>query len=105
MMDSVLQLLYKCGLGCHVGNVFAGALAYADDLILLSPSLVCMQIMSDVCSETLTNMGLQFNIDECVAVVFAKFIGKSSCKNVAFMIMYYFDRLIYTIWVFSLRLV
>ena len=48
MMDSVLQLLHKCGLGCHAGNVFAGALAYADDLILLSPSLVCMQIMLDV---------------------------------------------------------
>ena len=33
------------------------------------------------CSETLTNMGLQFNIDKCVAVVFGKFIEESSCKN------------------------
>ena len=65
----------------YIGNVFAGALAYADDLILLSPSLVCMLIILDVCSETLTNMGLQFNIDKCVAVVFGKFIGRSSCKN------------------------
>ena len=68
-------------MGCHVGNVFAGVLAYADDLILLSPWLVCMQIMLDVCSETLTNMGLQFNIDKCVVFVFGKFMGKSSCKN------------------------
>ena len=30
---------------------FAGALPYADDLILLSPLLVCMQIMLDVCFE------------------------------------------------------
>ena len=37
--------------------------------------------MLDVCSETLTTMGLQFNIDKCVAVKFGKFIGKSSCKN------------------------
>ena len=80
-MDSVLQLLNKCGLGCHIGNVFAGILAYADDLILLSSSLICMQIMLDVCSETLTNMVLQFNIDKCIAVVFGKFSGKSSCKN------------------------
>ena len=40
--------------------------------------------MLDVCSETLSNMGLQFNIDKCVAVVFGKFIGKSSCKNLVF---------------------
>ena len=81
MDDSVLQLLRKFGLGCHVGNVFVGALIYADDLTLLSPSLIYMQIMLDVCSETLNNMGLQFNIDKCVAVVFGKFIGKSSYKN------------------------
>ena len=42
MMDSVLQLLHKCGLGCHVGNVFASAMTYADDSILLSPSLIYM---------------------------------------------------------------
>ena len=81
MINFVLQLLHKCGLGCHVGNVFADALPYADDLILLSPLPVCMQIMLNVYSETLTNMGLQFNIDKCVAVAFGKFIGKSSCKN------------------------
>ena len=37
--------------------------------------------MLDICSETLSNMGLQFNIDKCIAVVFDKFIGKSSSKN------------------------
>ena len=54
----------------YIGNVFAGALAYANDLILLSPSLVCMQIILDVCSEILTNMGLQFNIDKYVLLLY-----------------------------------
>ena len=37
------------GVGCHIGNQFAGAPAYADDVILLSPSLTGLQNMLDVC--------------------------------------------------------
>ena len=37
--------------------------------------------MLHVCSETFTNIRLQFNIDNYVAVVFGKYIGKSSFKN------------------------
>jgi hypothetical protein len=51
MMDSVLCLLQKGHMGCHVDGVFAGAVAYADDLMLLSPSLVCLQTMLNLCEK------------------------------------------------------
>jgi len=39
--------------GCHVGSVFFGcfiSIIYADDIILLSPSLIGLQAMLDVCA-------------------------------------------------------
>ena len=36
--------------GCHVGSVFFGCFIYADDVILLSPSLIGLQAMLDVCA-------------------------------------------------------
>jgi hypothetical protein len=37
-LDGLLCKLRDCGVGCFVGDVFVGALAYADDLSLLSPT-------------------------------------------------------------------
>jgi hypothetical protein len=80
LMDNVLNVLENAGMGCHIDGLFAGALAYADDLILLAPSLLCMQNMLDLCAEKCGEMGLRFNIAKCVTGVIGK--CKGSClKN------------------------
>jgi hypothetical protein len=33
-LDTLLQELQRIGLGCHIGQWFAAALAYADDVVL-----------------------------------------------------------------------
>jgi len=42
-VDKLLNLLSISGHGCQVGTVFYGCFMYADDLILLSPSLRSLQ--------------------------------------------------------------
>ena len=37
--DSLLKRLEESDVGCHMGGHFTGALAYADDMTLLSPSM------------------------------------------------------------------
>ena len=44
-MDKLLKLFHGSGLGCHIGGVFVGAVAHADDIILLSASCVKLQQM------------------------------------------------------------
>jgi len=44
-VDELLYLLSISGHGCHVGTVFYRCIMYADDLILLSPSLCSLQFM------------------------------------------------------------
>ena len=36
-LDGLLEELSESGVGCYWGNMFAGALCYADDLVLLAP--------------------------------------------------------------------
>ena len=50
-MDNLLHGLAASGIGCHMGNVYAGAFGYADDLILLSPSVAALHKMSDICEK------------------------------------------------------
>ena len=68
----VLNKLQCSYLGCHVDNVFAGAIVYAGDLILLSPSLIGMQDMLNVCTKVFNAMGLKLNIGKCVAIIIGK---------------------------------
>ena len=62
-MDEVLQNLRNLGVGCYVGEVFMGALGYADDLVLLAPSRTAMQLMLKACEEFGTRNNLLFSTD------------------------------------------
>jgi len=42
-------LLRSSDLGCHLGDNYIGCIAYADDIILLSASLVNLQKMLAIC--------------------------------------------------------
>ena len=48
IMDKLLFLLQNSGLSCHIENLFAGAIAYADDLIVLSASVRHLQLILDL---------------------------------------------------------
>ena len=41
--------LRNLGVGCFVGEVFMGAMGYADDLVLLAPSRMAMQMIFKAC--------------------------------------------------------
>ena len=55
-MDKLLFLLQNSRLGCHIENLFAGAIAYADDLIVLSVSVRHLQLILDLCVDLVKNV-------------------------------------------------
>ena len=61
-----------------MGGVYTGCLAYADDLILISASVVKLQKMLDICSTYGTNLDIIFNPTK--SCFFKK--GKDFYKNV-----------------------
>ena len=44
-IDDLLEKLKQNGIGCHIGHHFAGVYGYADDIILLCPSLAGLMNM------------------------------------------------------------
>lgn len=45
----VLCRLQRAGISCHIGQFFVGALAYADDLVLIAPIASAMRQMLAIC--------------------------------------------------------
>jgi len=41
--DNVLLTLRQTGVGCFIGSWFVGALAYADDIVLMAPTATAMR--------------------------------------------------------------
>ena len=70
-MDVVLQALQDLGSDCFINNCFAGGLAYADDLILLSASLRGLQKLLNLCSDVACLFDIVFNVTKS----FAGFVG------------------------------
>ena len=48
-IDGLLCAIRESGVGCYIGHVFVGALAYADDVTLLAPTPQAMRHMLKIC--------------------------------------------------------
>ena len=59
--DVLLGKLRSNGDGCYIGLFFAGALAYADDLVLLAPSASAMRSMLNICDVYAVQYNVLFN--------------------------------------------
>ena len=60
-VDDLLEKLKKSENGCVMGGIFCGALSYADEIILLSPSYRGMQNMLDISDVFAKEHFIQFN--------------------------------------------
>ena len=48
-VDIIIDDFSKAGYGCFVRNIYIGCIVYADDIILLSASIVALQEMLNIC--------------------------------------------------------
>jgi hypothetical protein len=82
-IDNLLAMLQKAGVGCFIGSHFVGALAYADDIVLIAPTVSAMRTMLALCDGYATEFDIQFNAQKskCLIVAAAnrRFIH-SSCN-------------------------
>jgi len=71
-IDAVIVSLTENGVGCWVKQTFVGCILYADDIILLSPSLQSLHDMLNVCTHL---HFLQFNANKYNLIAF----GPAAC--------------------------
>ena len=60
-IDPLLLQLCNSGYGCHLNGVYMGALPYADDIMLIAPSIGGLNEMLKLCDNYATVYNVIFN--------------------------------------------
>ena len=64
-------MLYQHSL-CHIGKKFVGCIAYADDIVLLSPSVSSLSSMLRICEQFSEEFNISFNVKKSKLLVYGK---------------------------------
>ena len=71
-IDRLLLCLQRSGLGCHISNTYMGALSYADDITLISPSLYGSNRMLDICNKFAIDNFIIFNSKKTICIKYGE---------------------------------
>ena len=82
-IDELLTRLKQCGVGCYIGHVYVGSLAYVDDVSLLASSRNALCKMLDVCQSFSAEYDVLFNSEKSKLVIFDGDV-KSEFKEILF---------------------
>ncbi len=69
-IDGMLLQLKDSGIGCHIGDVYCGGLGYANDLILLVPTVKLLKKMVDVSEKKVLEFNITFNGSKSQLMIF-----------------------------------
>jgi len=74
-IDGLLQRLKDSKLGWWIGKVFVGALACADDIVLLAPTPRAMCTLLQICEKYGLEFSTQFNATKSACMFVSKIIN------------------------------
>lgn len=70
-MDELLHNLSTSGVGCYIGNTFCGSFGFADDIILLSPTLMSIKKMLCICETFANEYDVLFNSEKSKLLMYS----------------------------------
>ena len=68
-LDGLLVALNDSKVGCHIGRIYVGALAYADDVTLLAPTPRAMRLQLLICEQYSERFRIKFNAAKSACMV------------------------------------
>ncbi len=83
-LDVLLKRLSEGGVGCYLGDLFIGALAYADDVTLLASSRSALEQMLNTAQTFSNEFQVQFNVAKCQLVTMQKFTAQHFDAKISF---------------------
>ena len=79
-IDDLLINLSQSGFGCYIGAHFVGAIAYADDIVLISPTPFGMRKLLSICDLYASHYDIVFNAEKSKFLVILPSKWRSLCK-------------------------
>ncbi|CAF2129717.1 unnamed protein product [Rotaria magnacalcarata] len=74
-VNELINKIDKLKVGCKLGTSYSNIIAYADDIVLLAPSVSALQRLLDEIVVQANKLGLKFNVLKSICIVF-----KHACK-------------------------
>jgi hypothetical protein len=71
LLDDLLAELELSGVGCKIGFKYFGAIAYADDIVLLAPTVSSLNNLLGVCTSWSNRNNIDFNTTKSYVICFA----------------------------------
>ena len=72
MINNLFGWLESRGNGCYFKGIYVGCIMYADDIMLMSASIIKLQEMLHVCSAFGLEMGFNLNVKKSVCIAYGK---------------------------------
>ena len=69
-LEPLIDNLTRSGIGCRMGNVMCNIFVYADDVVLLAPSVKALQNLTRICDLYSRDFNLSFNGDKSEIIIF-----------------------------------
>ena len=79
-INDLLKSLAELGVGCFIGDIFVGILAYADNLVFLAPTADAMRVLLNRCDEYATEFNIVFNASKSSCLL----VNCNCCKLCCF---------------------
>jgi uncharacterized protein (UPF0332 family) len=71
-IEDMVHELKQSKLGCCINKQYLGIFLYADDILLISQSVTCMQKMLNLCFDIATQLDMKFNFKKSVVMRIGK---------------------------------
>ena len=68
-IDPLINKIRNSGVGCKIGFLVSNVFVYADDLIILSPTITALKHLVNICEDYGRDFELKFNPDKCYLLI------------------------------------
>jgi hypothetical protein len=69
-INDLVDKVNKANVGCYISNVCVSIVLYADDIILIAPSIAGLQRLLTICEEQLILLDMQINVNKSICIRF-----------------------------------
>ena len=101
-INDIINDLKESRLGCHLKQIYVGCIVYADDILLISASVMDLQQMLNICNRRGSELGIKFNGSKSKCLVIGpNFKIMPASLTISSEILLWVDKLKYLgIWLF-----
>jgi len=82
-IDEIVDKVKSVNTGCYISLLCCSIFLYADDILLLSPSITGLQLLIDTCEKELDNIDMLINVKKSVSTRFGSRFNKPCAELVS----------------------